>query len=261
MERPTRMAKVLCYDIETSYIITREKKWQLYDENPISREIEEDWKILCYAFCWWDTETDTVSEVEVISQRDFADYVPGVNDDHNVVFDLWQKFNLADAVIAHNGDKFDQRKVNARIAIHRLSAPSPFAQIDTRKIAKKYFGFTSNKLSDLAKFLGVEQKADAGGIATWDGCIAGDDASWDHMIAYNRQDVRTLWQIYLILRSWHQTHPSIAVMNGLRGNCDVCGSSDLIHRGTRYTNTRAYKRLRCNAPNCGHWQKGELIKT
>lgn len=247
------MAKILLYDLETSYLITREKKWSLYAENPISREIVEDMQILCYAYKWLGED-----KVTVVSQDDFPNYVPGVNNDFMVVADLWQRFMEADIIIAHNGDQFDQKKTQARMAIHGFDPPSNYFQIDTKKVAKRYFGFSSNALADLARALGLEAKSDAGGIRTWDGCLAGDQKSWNHMKKYNKQDVKVLEEVYLKLRPWMVNHPNIGLIdNNDPDRCENCGGSNLIRRGTRWTNRRQYQRLRCE---CGHWQKGGLIK-
>jgi hypothetical protein len=253
MKRDTPMSKILLYDLETSYIITREKKWGLYDENPLNREIIEDMQILCFAYKWLGED-----KVKVISQDDFPSYVPGVNNDFMVVAALYQLFSEADIVIAHNGDQFDQRKTNARLAIRGFDPPSNYFQVDTKKVAKRYFGFTSNKLSDLAIALGLDHKADAGGLSTWDGCLAGDPKAWKHMKEYNKQDVKVLEQIYLKLRPWIVNHPNIGLIDNEDPDlCENCGSDKLIRRGTRYTSRRRYQRLRCE---CGHWQKGKLIK-
>lgn len=248
------MAKILLYDLETSYIITREKKWGIYDENPIAREILADVQILCFAYKWLGED-----EIHVVSQDDLPGYEPGVNNDFMVVASLWKLFGEADIVIAHNGDQFDQKKTNARLAIHDLDPPSNYFQVDTKKVAKRYFGFSSNKLSDLAIALGLDHKADAGGIKTWDGCLEGDPKAWAHMKEYNKQDVKVLEEVYLKLRPWIANHPNIGLIDrGDPDSCENCGGTSLHKRGTRYTNRRRYHRLRCNT--CGHWQKGALIK-
>ena len=72
-------------------------------------------------------------------------------------------FDEADVVIAHNGDKFDMRKANARFG--HYEPPMPVQQVDTLKVARKYFKFESNKLGDLGEHLGLGNKEVTGGFA------------------------------------------------------------------------------------------------
>lgn len=253
------MARTLILDIETSYIEVLERKWGLYDERPISREIINDWQVLCFAYAWEDeVDEDGFPIFHQVSQHTLPMYKPGVNNDFMVIAKYVELANQADLMVAHNGDKFDFRKLNARIAAHGLPVPPPVPQVDTKKIAKKYFGFTSNKLDDLAQILGVTRKTSPGGMGTWDGCMAGDPKSWKLMNDYCENDTKVLYEIYCKLKPWHTSHPHIGLIdNGNPDTCESCGSSKLVRRGTRYTNRRRYQRLRCE---CGHWQKGRLIR-
>src|SRR4051812_28870141 len=132
------MSKVLVFDVETSYLLT--KTWQIYEANAIGagEGVVEDFQILCFAYKWLGER-----QTHVISQPDFKGYKKGVNDDKHVVKALWGLFNEAEAVCGHNSDQFDNRKARARMIYHKLPPHSPFQTIDTKKIAKRYFGFTS----------------------------------------------------------------------------------------------------------------------
>lgn len=244
------MAKILLHDIETSPIIGY--TWGLYEQNVI--EIIEDWQVLCVAYKWLG-ETET----HMISQDELPMYRPGVNSDFMVVAKLQKLFDEADIVVGHNSDTFDNKKLQARMMIHGLNPPSPYMQIDTKKVAKRYGAFTSNKLADLAKDLGIARKGETGGFETWKGCMAGDPKAWAKMKEYNKQDVVVLEELYLRLRPWITNHPNLGLIDrGDPDSCENCSGTSLNKRGTRYTNRRRYHRLRCNS--CGHWQKGALIK-
>ena len=238
-------AKVLVMDIEISPLITY--TWGIYDVNAI--EVIEDWQILCFAYKWLDDK-----KTYVVSQDDFKGYKPGVNNDFMVVAKLWALFNEADVVIAHNGDKFDIKKVNARFMAHGLTPPAPYKTIDTLKVARKYASFTSNKLDDLGVKLGVGRKESTGGFETWKGCVAGDKKAWDKMRKYNKQDVVLLENVYYRLRPWIQNHPAINVINGDRFSCPKCGAGPLQKRGTNHiTKTGRYQRYQCQS--CGGWSQ------
>lgn len=245
------MSRVLLYDIENSPIISY--NWGIWEQNAV--EIVEDWQILTVAWKWLDEK-----KVYVIGQDDFDDWKPGVNNDKNVVKKIHELFNEADVVIAHNGDSFDQKKSQARMLVHGMQPPSPYRQIDTKKVAKRYARFTSVRLGHLGGFLGVGQKLETGGFATWKGCLAGDPASWSKMKKYNKQDVSLLEEVYLKLRPWIQNHPGLNVLDNKPEACPKCGEGPLQARGFAVSKVGKKQRYQCQS--CGGWsQGGTTIKT
>lgn len=244
------MSRILLYDLETSPLISY--TWGIYDQNVI--EVAEDWQILCFAYKWLDEK-----KVHFVAQNDFKNYKPGVNNDTKVVQALWELFNQADITIAHNAVNFDEKKSNARFIQRGLKPPAPHQVIDTLRVARRHFGFTSNKLNDLGKYLGVGQKADTGGFETWKQCIAGDEKAWRRMKKYNLQDVKLLEDVYLKLRAWHTSHPALNVLDGKPSSCSKCGS-EKIYAGMKYkaTNTNLYQYFRCG--DCGGSMKSRIAE-
>lgn len=238
-----RKAKVLFYDIETSPIIGY--TWGVWQQDVVA--IKEDWQILTVAWKWLGD-----SKVHCIGQDDFPNYKPGVNNDIEVVKQIHKLFDEADIVIAHNGNSFDQPKCQARMMVHGLTPPSPYKQIDTKRLAKRYAAFTRNNLKWLAKDLNVAQKGDAGGFETWEGCLAGDPKAWRKMKRYNKQDIPPLEDIYKKLAPWMTNHPNMARITNMPEACPNCMAvGKLQSRGTRVTNVSRFFRYQCQA--CGHW--------
>lgn len=239
--------KILFYDIETapnlSYV------WGKYEQDVIA--YEKEWYMLCFAYKWLGEK-----KVHAVSLPDFKLYKKDKQNDKHVIEKLWELFNEADIVIAHNGDKFDQRKSNARFAYHGLTPPSPYKTIDTKKVAKKYFAFNSNKLDDLGDHLGIGRKIQTGGFSLWKGCMEGDEKAWKKMIQYNKNDVKLLEDVYLKLRPWITNHPNLNIMLGTDRNCPNCGSNQLQKRGTYKTNTNVYQQYWCKS--CGKWPRQRL---
>lgn len=244
-------AKVLLYDIETAYIETKEKRWGIWDDRPIQRDVVHDWYILCFAFKWLGSK-----RIQVVALPDFpSDYRRNHRDDKQVLEKLHELFSLADIVIAHNGNSFDQKKVQARMQVHHMMPPMPYAQIDTKLEMKRVAAHTSNKLMDLNRRLGLKHKLDAGGIKTWDGCMEKDynRKAWNHMKKYNKGDIVALEELYLLERPWMKNHPAINVLTGRPTACKNCGGTRL-NAGMKYraTNTNLYQYYRCmkcGAPN------------
>jgi hypothetical protein len=157
------------------------------------------------------------------------EYNAGDEDDVRMLAGIWELLDEADYIVAHNGDKFDIKKLNRRFLLQGFTPPAPYKQIDTLKIAKRMFGFDSNKLDNLLKEMYGYGKDDAGGFETWRGCMRGDMDSWDTLISYNKSDVTKLERLYLDMRKWDKLHPSAATHGGSTGKrvCTVCGSEDV----------------------------------
>ena len=239
--------RILYYDIETSYLIT--KKWGVWDEGVIG--VVTDWQILSVAWQW-----EGQKKVNVIGQDDFDDYVPGVNDDYNVVLKIWELFDEADAVVAHNGNSFDQKKARARMIAHNMTPPSPYREIDTKLMAKRIGAFTSNRLKDLANALDIHRKGDPGGIETWDGCLAGDLKAWAKMKRYNKQDIPPLRDLYLRLRAWTSNSVPMNMYGANFSLCPTCGKGPMHNKGIQVSKVSKFQRWQCQ--NCGAYSRTRL---
>lgn len=244
-------AKILFFDIETSPNLAN--VWANYEQN-VLRQVES-WQILCFSYRWAHERKTYV--VSMYDNRKLDQEAHGLyyKDDYNVVLTLHELLEQADIVVAHNGDKFDLRKANARFVYHGLTPPEPYKTVDTLKVARKYFNFNSNKLGDLGEYLGAGSKQQSGGLETWFGCMNGDEKSWRKMIKYAKQDVNLLIKVYEKLRPWMTNHPNLNVYGALN-QCPTCGHSKLTKRGIRTTKTMSYQQYRCNS--CGAYSRERL---
>lgn len=248
-ELKSKKPKILLFDIETAPNLAW--VWGVWEQNAI--DLKGDWYILSFAAKWLDD-----SKVIVRGLCDYHGYKKHLEDDKQLVKELWDLFNEADIVIGHNGDEFDIKKCNTRFLIHGFGPPAPVRSIDTKKVAKKYFRFDSNKLDELGRQLGLGRKMHHEGFELWKGCMAGDKRSWSKMLAYNKQDVILLESVYLKLRSWMQNHPNLNMFNDTMDGCPNCGSHHVHRRGVRRNKTTAQQRFQCQ--DCGAWSSGPTIK-
>ena len=250
--------KILLFDIETTPFVAY--SWgPKYQVNLI--DFIHDWHVLCFAYKWLGED-----DVKIVSQRQFPSYHKHKNnrrkaeetrrDDKSVVKEMWRLFDEADIIIAHNGDKFDIKKMNARFAIHGLGRPTPFHTVDTVKVARRSFSFGSNSLNDLGKFLSLGQKLTHTGFELWVGCMAGLDEDWQLMEDYNKQDVVLLEQVYkrFLMEGWIDNHPSLSLISGQSHGCPNCLSVDRQKRG--FHNTKAYRFQRYQCNNCKSYYRG-----
>jgi len=247
---PSYKQKVLLFDIETrpnlSYV------WGVWEQDVL--EVKEHWNIISYSYKWLGE-----SQTYVVALPDFKNtYKKDPNDDSELVRSIWELFNQAEIVIGHNSEKFDTKKANARFVQQGLEPPMPYKQIDTLRLARRYFKFDSNKLDSLGDYLKVGRKIHHTGFNLWLGCMNGDMKAWDLMKKYNKQDVILLEKIYYKLRSWDKSAPNMNLILGGFHNCPTCGSQYVKNNGIVTTRTSAYEQYKCL--NCGSFSRGEKIK-
>jgi hypothetical protein len=232
--------KVIVFDIETFPAVVETWGSGMYEQDVI--RVLKPWELASFAYKELGRK-----QVTCVTRQ-------GEATDKNLVKKLWQVLNDADVVIAHNGDKFDMKKSNTRIIKSELLPYSPGKTIDTLKIAKRHFAFTSNRLNDLGVFLGVGKKAETP-RGLWDDCRADKPAAWRLMEKYNKQDVRLLEKVYLKLRPWAEKHPHMGERN--EEQCPKCGSKEVQKRGFMCSAQGVmYRRLQCQG--CGGWCRSRV---
>lgn len=239
--------RILLYDIETAPNLAY--VWGKWEQDVVA--FKQEWYMITFAWKWLGEK-----QTHVLSLPDFKTYKKDKTDDSELVTELWKLFNEADVVIAHNGNSFDQKKSNARFLFNNLQPPTPYKQIDTKLVAKRYFNLNSNSLNDLGQYLKLGEKLKTGGFDLWLGCMSGDKKSWKTMCDYNKQDVILLESVYLKLRSWDNQHPNLALMNGDIHGCPNCQSLNIQKRGSSFSRTGRYQRWQCL--DCAKWSQSLL---
>lgn len=240
-------ARILIYDIETApnlgYV------WAKWQTNVL--EFVDQWYILSFAYKWYGER-----ETHVVALPDFEGYEPGSPDDKQLVIALRDLFHEADITVTHNGISFDNKKAQTRMVVHGIDPPSPYKEVDTLRVARRQFAFSSNKLGDLCQVLGMPQKLDAGGFGTWMGCLRGDEQAWARMKRYNRQDVIILERLYKRFVPWLVNYPHLGAFEGKPDNCPKCGKGPLVVRGYQYAQVSRRKKFQCKA--CGGYSMSRV---
>ena len=214
--------RIIFFDIETSPIETR--TWSLWPKSISHDSIIRDWTVICGA---WK---------ELGKERIHAVWIDKPYKDKEVVKTLRDVLAGADAICGHNSDKFDVKKLNARIIFHGLKPLPNIPQIDTLKMVKKIAAFSSNRLDYLSKVLTGQGKVHVD-YTLWLRVMAGDKKALKEMVDYNKIDVLRLEEIYLKLLPYAKTHPHIGAMMGENRNqsCPKCGSTNCKNNGLRYS--------------------------
>ena len=240
--------RVLIYDIEVSPDLGW--VWRKYQADVI--EIDQDWYMLSFAYKWLGEKT-----VKSFALPDFKLYDKDPTNDRDLCMELWMLMDEADIVVAHNGNRYDQVKSNARFLVHGFDPPSPYREVDTLKVARNRFKFTANNLDELCRQLNIGRKAAHTGFKTWKGCMTGDPKSWATMVRYNKQDVRMLEELYLKLLPYMTNHPNMAVISGRPNACPKCNSEEgMMSRGTKSSAVTSLRQYQCKA--CGAYSSSRL---
>jgi len=213
--------------------------WGLFDQNIALNQIVKDWEIMSFAAKWLD-------------QKEVIQVDTGRQSERRLLNHLWQLMNDADIIVGQNSQKFDVKKINARFIQHGMHPPSSFQQIDTMKLAKKSFAFTSNKLEYMSdklckKYKKLQHKAFPG-FELWTECIKGNKKAWEAMREYNIFDVLATEELYKKLAPWG-VGINFNVYYGDQGARCTCGSTEFSKNGYCYTSTGKYQRFYCK--KCG----------
>lgn len=240
--------KVLVLDIETlpmeAYV------WGLFDQNIGLEMVKTDWSILSFSAKWLGSPEDEVMYYDTRNEKD-------VRDDSKLLKIIHGLLNEADVTITQNGVRFDIPKLNARFIKHKMKPPSSYRNIDTLRIAKRHFNFTSNKLAYMTGLLCTKYKkldhSEFAGFKLWDECMKGNMEAFKSMEQYNKYDVLSLEELYNILAAWDKTIRFSAFNEDTEERC-TCGSTDIRLNGFIHTNTAMYERHTCE--NCGKEYRG-----
>lgn len=247
--------KVLVFDIETSPIIAH--VWSIWEQNVGLNQIQSDWHVMAWAAKWFTGKDGTVygphDRMMYMDQRK----VKNKEDDSKLLAGIWQLLDQADIIITQNGDSFDVKRLNARFILNGMKPPSSYRSIDTKKIAKRKFGFTSNRLEYMTHKLNKKYKklkhAKFQGHELWTECLKDNKEAWNEMEQYNKYDVLSLEELYINFQPWDNTVNFNVYSERLENVCK-CGSKSVKLNGHSFLSSGKYRRYKCT--DCGAESRG-----
>jgi len=198
----------------------------IHDQKIRYSDIISEWFFICAQWAWMDDKK--VSHISVLD--DVKMFIKDHTNDKIIVEKIHNLISQADLIVGHNIKGHDLKKIKAKIVEHRLPPLDMPHVIDTYQWSKE-FGFTSRKLGDLCKKLGLQDKLSHDpGIFQRAG--QGDVLSIRKVIRYGKGDIMTLKELYLLLRPYAKNHPN---MNAFKGFpcCPRCASVKMQKRGIR----------------------------
>lgn len=209
-------------------------------------EVIEYEQILSIAWKWHGE-----NKIHVVGQDDFKRYKPGVLNDKDLISFFVPIIEQADIVVGHNSDNFDNRVLNTRLLAHGFKPIPPFKSFDTKKIAKSKFHLPSNKLDDIADFLGIERKLAHTGKNMWLGCEQGNEKDWKMMKDYNKRDILILDKVLDKIIPFMKFTNEFTE-NGIKCPNPTCGSTHMTKSKRRMCATGFKQQYQCQ--KCGSYK-------
>jgi len=237
--RETKQPKVLLLDTETAPL--KVYSFEIRKTFIPHEAIIDDSFLICWSAKYL---FDSNMMSDVLTSEEAKD-----KDDSRIIKSIWKLMETADVIIAHNAKRFDLPYLNYRFVMNGLNPPSPYQTIDTLDKSKKHFRFTSNRLDYLGMLIRNKGKIKTD-LSLWRGCLNGDQTSLDNMVAYNKEDVALLEDVYVFIRPFIHSHPNMAIyQESKEPSCPTCGSVDITECGHYTTMVNRYLAFRCNS--CG----------
>lgn len=236
-----KVPKILVFDVETSP--KRAYVWRMFKENisATNGQLQSETFMLTWSAKWLFDDyimSDKLTPKEVLEEND-----------SRIVKSMWELFNEAQVVIAHNALGFDVKVLNTRFIRNGLTPPTPYQIIDTLRHARKHFKFESNRLDYLGKIFNLGSKISTD-FSLWERCMRGEEKALEEMRVYNDQDVKLLEEVYLHMRPFISPHPNLnLIIENNVSACPSCMSEDLNWNGKYHTYANTYNSFTCNS--CG----------
>ncbi|MGH3442004.1 MAG: ribonuclease H-like domain-containing protein [Nitriliruptorales bacterium] len=242
---------MLLLDIETSPILA-------YIWHPAEGYVNPE-RIIheSYHICWaakWEGERKIIHS-DVLTPSEAV-----AREDGRIVASLAELVREADAVVAHNGDRFDVPKLNSRLLLAGAEPLGSVRKIDTLKLAKRNFRLASNRLDYVARMLGVGRKIDTS-FDDWEAAYRGGEKALRKLDRYCRGDVRILERVYKAMKPYVSQLPRL--VDGVSVDdprCPFCGQDSLQRRGFYRTNASTFRKFHCQNSDCGRWSRGRTAE-
>jgi hypothetical protein len=239
--------KILLLDIETAPI--EAFVWGLFDQNISLNQIKKDWFILSWAAKWLDKKKIHYQDLRKEKKP---------TTDKSILKGIWELIDEADIIVGQNHKSFDLKKLNARFILNGMKPPAPYQTIDTLRLARKVFGFTSNKLAYTSENLNEKYKKlehkKYPGQEMWTECLKGNLDAWKHMEKYNKYDVLALEELYKKLIVWDNPVNFNLYHENNESKCS-CGAFVVKKWGFKYTAKKKVQRYICDS--CGKYHYGD----
>ena len=228
--------KILILDIETSirhaFLFRSGEQWVAGDQ------FEDEPMMLGYSAKY-------AGDSKVMS--DFLTPEEAISKDHSrVVKSLWNLLSTVNITVSYNGNSFDVKNINMFFLKEKLGLPNKIKNIDPCIMARSTFAFDSNKMTDVVKYLGLDDGKHKMERDDWIKCYYGDKQSLLKMEKYCKHDVEILELILDQIKPYVSNLPNMGIYGDVKeSQCPSCGGIKFVPNGFAYTSVGKYNCYRC----------------
>lgn len=245
--------KLLLYDIETAPDIFW--GWGTGKRVIGANQLIRPGKIICISYRFLDWPKHKVKSLAWEPKKK-ANRFSYQWSDEKMLREFYEIAQHADILVGHNGDQFDCKTVNLRLAYYNIGSLRHAISEDTLKQSRQAFRSPSYKLDFLCKYFNIPGKLSTP-TGLWEKVALEDcTESLKIMRKYCDNDVFILSEFFLRIYPYIN-HKLVIAPSTSALICPQCSSAKSINWGTRRIKTGLYQRLRCN--NCCHVFPGSKI--
>jgi hypothetical protein len=245
---------VLFYDIEIFHTYDEAYQERMYT-GWLDKSVRMSADVSCISHFGYAVDDEPVQCLDLTMDPKYDAKAPAKSEKW-LLSQIVRFFNTSSHLVAHFGDRFDRRYLNAKFMQHKLAPippPNLLKQTDTCLLARRHLKLSSNRLDSIAKFFGLQRKKDKNWPEDWIGMTKGLLAAFKRNGVYCKGDVETLREVYQKLRPFVQGQPTQMAVNGISG-CPECAAKTVNKYGFAYKGNKKYQRYICRA--CGYLFRG-----
>lgn len=229
--------KILIYDIEVSPC--QGWFWRTGKTVIGHNQIWSPGKIICISYRFTDWPDTKVVNLKWDSTQS----------DEKLVKQFYKVAEEADVIVGHNGDSFDKKWINTRLAYYEHPTIRHVDTEDTLKMCRRQFNMASFRLDYICKFFKIPGK------------LSTSSDLWERVVRFNdRKALKEMGEycdndVIILDKLWKRIYPYVnhkINMSVYTGSdvCPECGDKEYSKWGTRMTRAGTYQRFRCN--KCCH---------
>lgn len=239
--------KTLIYDIEVSPCTGW--FWRTGTQYIGAHNIRKSGKIICISYRFTHWKAGHVKNLQW----------SGTQCDKEMVKKFSAIAQKADLIVGHNGDGFDKKWINTRLAYFKCPTIKHVMTEDTLKQARQQFNLPSFRLDYLCKYFDIKGKISTSSDL-WEKVVFDNDRTYlKKMVKYCDNDVLILDELYNRIYPYVKHKINIAVYNDDERICPSCGGKCTIKNGFAFSGKTKKQRYGCQ--DCGNtWTGKNAIK-
>lgn len=237
--------EIILFDLETLPDLKQALKvWPQISDYPGKTLRATITSIICFGYKYFGEK-----QTHCINAWDFPEWLKNPNDDKRLVKAAYEILSKADAVVTHNGKRFDWKYLQTRLLKHGLPPLHQIPHIDTKQLASRHLFSFNNRLGYVGDWLTKDTKMAHQGWDLWVDVYDNKKSAKTLMTKYCKQDVILLEKVFKQLRPFATNIPNHNLWSDDERVCPTCGHTALRSHGWRHTKTKSYQRLRCRKCN------------